>query len=57
MLLLGIDIGTSSIKVSVIDSETQETVASAQYPDTESEIIALQPGWAEQDPEMWWNHV
>ena len=57
MLLLGIDLGTSSIKVSVIDSETQKCLASAQYPDTESEIIVLQPGWAEQRPEMWWDHV
>jgi xylulokinase len=57
MLLLGIDVGTSSIKVSVVDSQTQESIASAQFPDVESEIKSLQPGWAEQDPEMWWQHV
>ena len=57
MLLLGIDLGTSSIKVSVTDSQTQKCLASAQYPEVESEIIALQPGWAEQSPEMWWEHV
>src|SRR5476651_904901 len=57
MLLLGIDVGTSSIKVSVVDALTQNCVASAQYPDTESPIISLQPGWAEQSPEMWWEHV
>ena len=57
MLLLGIDVGTSSIKVSVVDSQTQQAVASAQFPDTESEIKAVQPGWAEQSPEMWWEHV
>ncbi len=57
MLLLGIDVGTSSIKVSVVDSETQQCVGSAQFPDTESEIKSLQPGWAEQSPEMWWQHV
>lgn len=57
MLLLGIDLGTSSIKVSVTDSQTQKCIASAQYPETESEIIALQSGWAEQSPEMWWEHV
>lgn len=57
MLLLGIDLGTSSIKVSVADSNTQKCIASAQYPETESEIIALNPGWAEQSPEMWWEHV
>jgi xylulokinase len=57
MLLLGIDIGTSSIKVSVVDAQTQACVASAQYPETESEVIAKQPGWAEQAPDMWWQHV
>ena len=57
MLLLGIDLGTSSIKVSVTDSQSHKCLASAQYPEKESEIIALQPGWAEQSPEMWWDHV
>jgi xylulokinase len=57
MLLLGIDIGTSSIKVSVVDAATQRSIASAHYPETESEIIALQPGWAEQSPDTWWEHT
>jgi xylulokinase len=57
MLLLGIDVGTSSIKVSVVDAQTQECIQSAQFPDAESEIKSLQPGWAEQAPEMWWQHV
>lgn len=57
MLLLGLDIGTSSIKASVVDANTQQIIATAQYPETESEIIALEMGWAEQNPEMWWQHV
>ncbi len=57
MLLLGIDIGTSSVKVSVVDAATQKTLASAQYPDTESPITALHPGWAEQSPDMWWQQA
>jgi xylulokinase len=57
MLLLGLDIGTSSIKASVVDAATQQCIASAQYPETETEIIALQPGWAEQHPGMWWQHM
>ncbi len=57
MLLLGIDVGTSSIKVSVVNAASQQCIASAQYPETESGITALQPGWAEQSPEMWWLHV
>lgn len=57
MLLLGLDIGTSSIKASVVDAVSQQLLASAQYPETESGITSLQPGWAEQSPEMWWEHV
>lgn len=57
MLLLGIDIGTSSIKVSVVDAGTQQCIGSAQYPETESGITSLQTGWAEQSPEMWWQHT
>ncbi|MDT3405212.1 xylulokinase [Mucilaginibacter terrae] len=57
MLLLGIDIGTSSVKVSVVDAASQKALASAQYPDTESPIISLKLGWAEQDPEMWWEQA
>ena len=57
MLLLGIDIGTSSIKVSVVDAQTQECLASAQYPEEESDIISPRAGWAEQSPEMWWEHT
>jgi xylulokinase len=57
MLLLGIDVGTSSIKVSVVDGSTQKCLASAQYPETEVEIISVQSGWAEQSPDQWWEHV
>ncbi|RZK41482.1 MAG: carbohydrate kinase [Pedobacter sp.] len=57
MLLLGIDVGTSSIKASVVDSASGNIIASAQYPDTESEILAPKYGWAEQSPDLWWEHV
>ena len=57
MLLLGIDIGTSSVKVSVVDANRQQVIATAQYPDTESPILSLQTGWAEQSPEMWWQQT
>ncbi len=57
MLLLGIDVGTSSVKVSVLDAGTMKPIASAQYPDVEAPIISLKPGWAEQDPEQWWLYV
>ncbi|HLP39215.1 xylulokinase [Lacibacter sp.] len=57
MLLLGIDIGTSSIKVSVVDAQTQQRIVSVSYPETETEIISKQPGWAEQSPLNWWEHT
>ena len=50
MLLLGIDIGTSFIKVSVVGADSQLCIAAAQYPETENAITSLQPGWAEQSP-------
>ena len=51
MLLLGIDIGTSSVKVSVVDSQSGRLLATASCPDTEAPILSKQPGWAEQSPE------
>ena len=47
MLLLGIDLGTSSVKVSVVNAETQECIMSAHYPESELEIISPLTGWAE----------
>jgi xylulokinase len=57
MLLLGIDLGTSSVKVSVIDAASGTILASAQYPEVEMGVIAQQPGWAEQSPEEWWHNT
>ncbi len=55
--LLGLDIGSSSIKAALIDSDTGEAISMAQSPDKEMLISTPQPGWAEQDPESWWFHV
>lgn len=55
--LLGYDIGTSSVKAAIVDAETGQTIASAQYPDAEAPIMSKQAGWAEQDPEMWWEEL
>lgn len=55
--LLGVDIGTSSVKASLVDASTGFTVASSQYPDTEAPIISVHAGWAEQEPEMWWQEL
>lgn len=56
-LLLGYDIGSSSIKASLLESETGEVLAAAQRPEKELEIIALRKGWAEQRPKVWWDNV
>lgn len=55
--LLGIDLGSSSIKASIVDADSGASVASAQSPKEEMAMKAVQPGWAEQDPELWWEHA
>ncbi len=57
MYLLGYDIGTSSIKATLMDSQTQDVTASATCPKKELEIIAKKSGWAEQQPATWWDNV
>ncbi len=56
-LLLGYDVGSSSVKASLMDAQTGKLLASATSPDKELEIIAKQAGWAEQHPDTWWEHV
>ena len=57
MKSLGIDIGSSSVKVSLLDIASGECAASSANPATEMPIGSPQSGWAEQDPEMWWHYV
>ncbi|CAM3738805.1 xylulokinase [Sphingobacterium prati] len=54
MYFLGIDVGTSSVKVSIVEASSQRKVCSAQYPAVEAAINSPQPNWAEQDPLDWW---
>ena len=54
--LLGFDVGTSSVKASLVQAESGKCVASAFYPKTEAPIMAIRDGWAEQDPQMWWDN-
>lgn len=56
-LLLGLDIGSSAVKASLVDAQTGKVLASAGSPDVELEISSPRPGFAEQDPEVWWTHV
>ena len=55
--LLGYDVGSSSVKASLVDVESGACVASAFYPKTEAPIKAVRPGWAEQDPDAWWQYL
>lgn len=57
MYLLGYDIGSSSVKTALVDASTGVCVASDFFPKQEAPIKALNPGWAEQDPESWWRYV
>ena len=57
MYLLGYDIGSSSVKASLVDASTGKCTASAFYPKSEAPIIAHRQGWAEQDPQMWWDNL
>ena len=55
--LLGFDVGSSSVKASLVDAETGAMAATAFFPEHEAPIKAVKPGWAEQDPQMWWNNA
>ena len=57
MYLLGYDIGSSSVKASLVDAQSGKCVVSAFYPKTEAAIIAVKPGWAEQEPSSWWDNL
>lgn len=56
-LLIGYDIGSSSVKASLLDAETGKVVASEGLPKVEMAISAPQKNWAEQDPDMWWKYI
>ena len=55
--LLGFDVGSSSVKASLVDSSNGQCAASAFFPEEEAPIISVQTGWAEQDPESWWQYA
>ncbi len=57
MYLLGLDIGSSSIKAALVDAQTRRMIASVQSPAAEMSMISQQSGWAEQNPADWWSHV
>lgn len=56
-LLLGIDLGSSSVKACILDVSSGKSLASKAFPEVEMPIQSPQTGWAEQDPELWWRYV
>ncbi len=56
-LLLGYDVGSSSIKATLMEADTGKVLAAATSPEKELEIIAEKLGWAEQQPAVWWDNV
>lgn len=57
MYLLGYDIGSSSVKASLVEAATGRTIAGDFYPKSEAPIKALRTGWAEQNPHDWWTYL
>ena len=55
--LLGFDVGSSSVKASLVDADSGKCVASAFYPEKEAPIKAVKAGWAEQEPDSWWQYA
>lgn len=55
--LVGIDVGSSSVKVSLVEAHSGKVTASSTSPSTEMEITARRAGWAEQHPDLWWEHL
>ena len=57
MYYLGLDIGSSSIKAALVEISTGKSIGVVQEPETEMGMLAVKNGWAEQDPDEWWQHV
>lgn len=55
--LLGLDVGSSSVKASLVNVESGQCAAAAFFPESEAPIISLKAGWAEQEPDMWWQNM
>lgn len=55
-MFLGVDLGSSSIKLSLLDGDSGKVIASVTHPKMEMKIQSPKAGWAEQDPELWWHY-
>ena len=57
MYFLGFDLGSSSVKACLLHADTGVVAASAFYPEKEMIIAAPEPGFAEQQPVLWWENA
>ena len=57
MYSIGYDIGSSSIKAALVNLNTGQSVSVINEPSTEMKMLAINNGWAEQNPDDWWKHV
>lgn len=57
MYLIGYDVGSSSIKAGLVETNTGKQVAVVSYPEREMDMLSRQSGWAEQQPENWWQNL
>jgi xylulokinase len=57
MYFIGYDIGSSSIKVALVNTTTGKSVGVHKEPPVEMSILAPKKGWAEQNPSDWWDHL
>ena len=54
---LGYDLGSSSIKAALLEADSGKPLASAFSPSSEMKINSPRSGFAEQEPEQWWQEV
>lgn len=57
MIGIGYDIGSSFIKAALVDVKTGNPILRARVPEVEIPMQAQQQGWAEQDPNLWWEYL
>ena len=55
--LLGFDVGSSSVKASLVNADSGKCVSTAFFPEKEAPIKAVKAGWAEQEPDSWWQYA